>query len=365
MKGVVVGAGYAGTIAANRLAKKVEGAEITVINPRPDFVERVRLHEQIAGTGAAATPLASMLGDGVTTRIGTVDKIGYGQVTLEGGASLDFDYLFLAVGSTVAPLPGTVAVGTWEGAQEARAALAALPGGRTVTVIGGGLTGVETAAEIASGRPDLRVRIVGETIAPSLSAGAQKRVRAVLARLDVEVVQDLVARVEAGAGEGGGDLVRLRSRPRITSDLTLWAIIGSIPDLAARSGLAVDAEGRAVVDEFLRSVTDPRIFVVGDCAAVPGSRAACATAMPQGAHAADTLARMIQNRAPKPYSMGYTGQAVSLGRRDGLLQAGRRNDTALRIHFAGRTAAAIKDRVCRYAKFGARTATYAWLRGPK
>lgn len=201
MRLVVVGAGYAGTVAANRLVKKVKAAEITVINPRPDFVERVRLHEQIAGTGAAAIPLTSMLSEGVTTRVGTVDKIGDGQVTLGDGTGLDFDYLFLAVGSTVAPLLGTVPVGTWEGAEEARAALAELPGGRAVTVIGGGLTGIETASEIAFGRPDLRVRIVGQTIAASLSIGAQKRVRTGLNRLNVEVVEDSVAQIDPGAGE--------------------------------------------------------------------------------------------------------------------------------------------------------------------
>jgi NADH dehydrogenase FAD-containing subunit len=65
-----VGGGYAGTIAANRLPKKVSDAEITVVNPRPDFVERVRQHEQIAGTGAAATPLAVILRERITARLG-------------------------------------------------------------------------------------------------------------------------------------------------------------------------------------------------------------------------------------------------------------------------------------------------------
>ncbi|WP_030020783.1 NAD(P)/FAD-dependent oxidoreductase [Streptomyces monomycini] len=362
MRVVVVGAGYAGTIAANRLAKKVKSAEITVINPRPDFVERVRLHEQVAGTGAAAVPLASMLSEGITVRVGTVDKIADGQVVLGDGASLDFDHLFLAVGSTAVPLPGAVAMGTWEGAEEARAALAELPGGAAVTVVGGGLTGIETASEIAFGRPDLRVRLVGQTIGASLSAGARKRVLTGLERLRVEVVEDAVARIDPGAGDGGGDVVRLRAGRQFASGLTLWAVIGSVPDLAARSGLEVDDAGRAVVDGFLRSVTDPRIFVVGDCAAVPGSRAACATAMPQGAHAADTLARSVQGRRPQPYAMGYTGQGVSLGRRDGLLQVDRRDGTARRLHLAGRAAAVIKEQVCRYAKFGARTAVYAWLR---
>ncbi|GCD42212.1 dehydrogenase [Streptomyces paromomycinus] len=362
MKILVAGAGYAGTIAANRLAKKVKSAQITVLNPRPDFVERVRLHEQVAGTGAAAVPLASMLSEGIATRVGTVDKIGDGQVALDDGVRLDFDHLFLAVGSTAAPLPGTVATGTWEGAREAEAALAALPGGAAVTVVGGGLTGIETAAEIAFGRPGLRVRLVGQTIGASLSACARKRVRTGLERLGVEVVEGTVERVDAGAGEGGGDVVRLQAGRRFASGLTLWAVIGSVPDLAARSGLVVDGDGRAVVDGYLRSVTDPRIFVVGDCAAVPGARAACATAMPQGAHAADTLARMLQGRAPKPYAMGYTGQGVCLGRRDGLLQADRRDGTARGVYFAGRAAAVAKERVCRYAKFGARTAVYTWLR---
>ena len=63
--------------------------------------------------------------------------------------------------------------------------------------------------------------------------------------------------------------------------------------------------------------------------------------------------------------MGYTGQALSLGRLDGLVQLSRRNDTVRRLYFAGRTAAVAKERVGRYARFGARTATYAWLRGSK
>ncbi|MCQ0022795.1 FAD-dependent oxidoreductase [Streptomyces somaliensis DSM 40738] len=363
MRIVVVGAGYAGTIAANRLARKVRAAEITVVNPRPDFVERVRLHEWIAGTGAATAPLASMLSEGIATRVGTVDGIGDGRVALGDGTGLDFDHLFLAVGSTAAPLPGTVEVGTWEGAEEARAALAGLPAGRAVTVVGGGLTGIETASEIAFGRPDLRVRLVGRTIAAGLSEGARERVRTGLDRLGVEVVEDAVTRVDPGTRAGDGDAVRLRSRSPAASDLTLWAVVGGVPDLAARSGLEVDAEGRAVVDQYLRSVSDPRIFAVGDCAAVPGSRAACATAMPQGAHAADTLARMVRGREPAPYSMGYAGQALSLGRRDGLLQVDRRDGTAARLHVAGRTAAVVKERICRYARSSARTAVYTWLRG--
>ncbi|MFD0855699.1 FAD-dependent oxidoreductase, partial [Actinomadura adrarensis] len=129
MKVVVAGAGYAGTLAANRIAKKVSGTEITIINPRPEFVERVRLHQQAAGTGKAATPLAKMLHEGVRSRTAAVEKIGDGSVTLGDGEVLDFDFLILAVGSTLSPLPGTVPIGTWEGAEQAREKLANLTAG--------------------------------------------------------------------------------------------------------------------------------------------------------------------------------------------------------------------------------------------
>lgn len=365
MKVVVVGAGYAGTLAANRLAKRIPAAEITVINPRPDFVERVRLHEQLAGTGRAATPLPEMLREGIRTRVATVGKIGDGAVVLDNSETLDFDYLFLAVGSAASPLPGTIAMGTWEGAEIARTALAGLSAGSTVTVIGAGLTGIETAAEVAYARPDLVVRLVGDTLAPGFSKGARERVRAGLERLKVQVLRDTVAGVLRGEGERGADRLLLRSGEQVSSDLTLWAIVDSFPDLAARSGLKVDDHGRALVDEYLRSVSDPRIFAIGDCAAVPGSRPACQTAGPQGAHAADTLARLVKGRALRPYSMGFNGQALSLGRLDAVIQVTRRDDSPRRLYFAGRAAAVAKEGGARGARYAARTATMAWRSGPK
>lgn len=364
MKVVVVGAGYAGTIAANRLAKKVKQAEITMVNPRLEFVERVRLHEQIAGSGQASTPLSEMLRAGIRTRIGTAERIADGVVLLEDGTGLDFDYALVAVGSTAAPMAGTVPVGTWEGARQAGEELTRLRKGHTVTVIGGGLTGIETASELAAARPELKTRLVGALLAPSLSERARARVRKGLGRLGVEIVEDFVAEVLAGAG-GSGGIVATRSGAQFRSDLTLWATFSEIPDLMRRSGMKVNGQGRALVDEFLRAVDDPRIFVIGDCAAVPGARLCCAAATPQGAHAADTLARIAKDRKLRPHSMGYVGQAVSLGRRDGIIQAVHRDDTVRRFFVAGRPAAFAKERISRYAKRGSRTAAYWWIGGPR
>ena len=159
---VVIGAGYAGTMAANRLVRKAD-VEVTVVNPRPEFVERVRLHEYIAGSGAATVPLTDMLDPKITLVVGSADLIDNGSVLLDDGATLAFDYLVYAAGGSIDEPEGTVAVGSLASAERARAELAALDDDAVVTVVGGGLTGVETAAEIAEARPTLRVHLLSES----------------------------------------------------------------------------------------------------------------------------------------------------------------------------------------------------------
>ena len=105
---VVVGGGYAGTLAANHLRQRPD-IDITLVNPRPVFVERIRLHQLVADTGAATADYATLLGDGIRLVVDTVDRIEATarRVLLSSGAELDYDYLIYAVGSTGAtPVDG-------------------------------------------------------------------------------------------------------------------------------------------------------------------------------------------------------------------------------------------------------------------
>jgi DNA-binding NarL/FixJ family response regulator len=57
---VVTGAGYAGVTVTNRILASLTDAErsrvrLTVVNPRPDFVERIRPHELAAGMRQSVT----------------------------------------------------------------------------------------------------------------------------------------------------------------------------------------------------------------------------------------------------------------------------------------------------------------------
>lgn len=111
---VVIGAGYAGVMAANRLAAAGRSdVGVTVVNPRPDFVERVRLHEHAAGATHAVRPLSGLLHRDVRLRVATVETIAERSVRLDDGGALAFDHLLYAVGSTAAhDLPGPRTPGT-------------------------------------------------------------------------------------------------------------------------------------------------------------------------------------------------------------------------------------------------------------
>ena len=95
---------------------------------------------------------------------------------LASGRALDYDYVIYAVGSTgemPSSVPGAaefaVSIAELESAQRLRATLDDLRPDAPVTVVGAGLTGIETAAELAEqGR---KVTLVcGGILAPSVSA---------------------------------------------------------------------------------------------------------------------------------------------------------------------------------------------------
>ncbi|GLX11745.1 FAD-dependent oxidoreductase [Microbispora sp. NBRC 16548] len=353
-KVVVIGGGYAGTLAANRLRMR-DDVDITLVNPRPEFVERIRLHQFVARTGDATIDYGTLLGEGIhlvvdsATRIDTAAR----TVRLASGRALDYDYVIYAVGSTgaVPSVPGAAEfawpIAELESAQRLRARLEELPLKAPVTVVGGGLTGVETAAELAEqGR---KVTLVcGRTLAPYLSAGGHRYVAKWLTRHGVTVLEGgAVTEVRPDAvvlADGSADSV---VRP---SALTIWTAGFGLPELAAASGLSTDALGRLLTDETLTSIDDDRIVAAGDAAAPSGQplRMSGYAAGPLGAQAADTVLSRIAGTEPAMINLAFTGACVSLGRHAGIRQIAGKDDTAVDIYIPGRVGAIIKEVTCKF-----------------
>jgi len=371
---VVVGGGYAGTLAANHLRQRSD-IDITLINSRPVFVERIRLHQLVAGSGAATVDYGTLLGDGIRLIVDTVDHIEVAarRILLNSGAELSYDYLIYAVGSTGAipamasEVPGSAefahSVADLESAQRLRYAIADLPAGAPVTVVGGGLTGIETASELAGrGRPVTLV--CGGILGPSLSSRGRRSVAKRLRKLGVNVLESVAA------SQVRWDAVVLTDGALLPSAATVWTAGFAVPDLAGRSGLHTDAMGRLLTDETLTSVDDERIVAAGDAAAPSGQplRMSCQAAGPLGAQAANTVLSRIAGNPPAPLNQAFVGQCISLGRAHGTVQLARTDDTPVNVVVGGRSAASIKEAICKGTLWAIRReatkpGSYFWLKG--
>jgi NADPH-dependent 2,4-dienoyl-CoA reductase/sulfur reductase-like enzyme len=97
---VVIGGGYAGVLAANRLTQR-DDITVTLINARSTFVERIRLHQLVGGSYDAVVDYREILADGVRLVVDTVIRIDAAECTvaLATGGRVGYGYLIYAVGS--------------------------------------------------------------------------------------------------------------------------------------------------------------------------------------------------------------------------------------------------------------------------
>ena len=352
---VVVGAGYTGMMCAIRAARRTRrnGGRVTLVNPSPRFTERLRMHQIATGQRLDDLRITDLVaGTGVEFvqgRATRIDRAAH-EVYVEAGGTerrLGYDTLVYAIGSVAdtVTVPGVGSHAyTLDNPRSARrlAARVAESPGDAVAVVGGGLTGVEAATEIAESHPDVRVVLLSRDV-PGAMMGERARayLNRALERLRIEVRSGVdVTKVLP-------DAVELAGGERLDVAACLWTTGFVVPALAAESGLTVDDRGRVVVDRTLRAVSDPAVYAVGDAAAIRQSwgmiHGTCQSGIPTGAHAADAIARRLSGREARPFRFGYLHQPVSLGRRDAVIQFTHADDTPRRWHLTGRWAVAYKE----------------------
>ncbi|MEV5610186.1 FAD-dependent oxidoreductase [Streptomyces sp. NPDC052225] len=349
-KVVVVGGGYAGVMAANRLTSRADVA-VTLINPRDTFVERIRLHQLAAGTDDAVVAFREVLAAGVELTVGSVERIDAPErrVTLADGSAVGYDHLVYAVGSGSADprVPGAAEfahpIASLEEVRRLLPVLDATPASAPVTIVGAGPTGIETAAELAEAGRTVTL-VCGTILGPYLHRRGRRAVTKRLTALGVTLLQGSGAKVT----EVTTDTVRLEDGRELPSAVTVWTAGFGVPDLAARSGLRTDELGRLLTDETLTSIDDERIVAAGDSAAPSGLplRMSCQAAIPLGARAADTVISRIDGERPGTLNQVFAGQCISLGRQGGIFQFAHRHDVAVGFHIAGRPGAKVKEFVC-------------------
>ncbi|WP_049561655.1 NAD(P)/FAD-dependent oxidoreductase [Nonomuraea sp. SBT364] len=351
---VVLGAGYAGAYVAGNLARRLspKDTEITVVNAEPDLIQRLRLHQLAAGHVIEAPKLADVFaGTGIRLRLARVTAVDPERqiVTFTDTGELGYDTLVYALGSHVADhgVPGVAEhafhVTARPAALRLRERLDSLEAERgRVVVVGDGLTGIETATEIAEARPGLSVALIARgELGARLSAGARGHLRRACDRLGVTVLEHTsVEAVEATR-------VLCAGGTALASDATVWTAGFAVDPIAAAGGMKVTQNGQIIVDDTMRSVSHPDVYAAGDSAYAIGDNGrplpmSCASAGSTGRQATDAIVGRLTGRKIAKSKLDYPGNHISLGRRDGILQPVDDQALARPKYVGGRKAARIK-----------------------
>jgi NADH dehydrogenase len=360
---IVLGAGYAGGYTAGYLARHLhpDDFEITVVNAEADFVERLRLHQLAAGQELRRYPLAKVFaGTGIRLRLAHVTAVDVEHRTVavadgKGTDQLEYDTLVYTLGSTAAgrDVPGVdehaFHVAGRPAALRLRRRLDELGENGRVLVVGGNLTAIEAATEIAESRPGLRVTLAtsGE-LGGWLGSKARRHLLRAFDRFGITVHEHAtVERVEAtGAIAADGTA--------FDADAVVWAAGFAVHPIAAASGLDVAGNGQILVDRMMRSVSHPGVYAAGDSVHALDQNGrplpmSCASAGCTGMQAVATIVGDLTGRKISKTLLAYIGNHISLGRKDAIFQVVDGDVRSKSWALCGRTAARVKAAILRTA----------------
>jgi NADH dehydrogenase len=334
---VVLGSGYAGTGAVKRLESELDDeADITWVSDvdhhlvlheshrcirDPDVREKVTF--DVADIKSPSTRF-------VQGRVTDVD-VDERSVTLEDGSTVDYDYLLVGVGSRTAffGIEGleehSLTLKSLQDALDIHEAVteAAREASRSdpaqVVVGGAGLSGIQSAGEIAEFRDKHRapvdIHLVEglDNVFPNNDPVVQAKLRKLLEEKDVEIhTGEFIGEVDDGT-------VYVGDETELDYDVLLWTggITGQAP--AETADVEKDKRSNRIESASDFRTSDERIFAIGDAAIVeqadtdrpapPTAQAAWQAAEVAG----DNIARAVRGQPLKEWSYDDKGTLISVG----------------------------------------------------
>lgn len=354
---VVVGGGFAGANAIAELAKA--RVRVTLIDRNVYKVFQPLLY-QVATAGLNPGDVTLFLRglqlkapnmrfrQGTVTGVNTVDQI----VSLADGGSLKYDYLLLANGAT------TNFFGT-EGAEEFAmpmytrsqalairdrifaelerssqlSAETATNERLTISIVGGGPTGVEIAGALADFRINELDVLYPEVDPGTLEISLIQRGTDLLKGFHKEnreyaakELRDRGVTLVLGQGveEVGYDYVRLADGTLVESDITIWAAGVGVEHCVNQWGVPQAKNGRIEVDDSLKVKGLDNVWAAGDVAGQDTQLPQIAQpAIQTGIHAAQAIRATVEGRledARKGFSYTNLGEMATIGRSAAIAQ---------------------------------------------
>ena len=287
MKLVMIGNGMAGVRTLEELLKiSPDLYDITVFGaePHPNY-NRILLSPVLAGEQTIdeiiLNPLSWYEEHGIQLHLGkTVVKVDRTKriVHAEDGTTAEYDRLLIATGSTpfILPVPGKDLEGViaYRDIADTNTMIETAKTHQHAVVIGGGLLGLEAA----NGLMLRGMQITVVHVAPWLM---ERQLDDVAGKLLQKSLEERGLKFEIGAhtaaligdkddGKAGRVMaIQFKDGRELPADLVVMAA-GIRPSTALAESMGLHCNRGIVVNDTLQTITDPRIYSVGECAAHRG-----------------------------------------------------------------------------------------------
>jgi len=349
-KVVILGGGFGGLAAARALYKS---AEVTVVD-RHNFQTFLPLLYQVSTAGLAADHVAypirgALRKTDIKFRMGSPILIDHKnkEVKLDSSEVLNFDHLIVALGSVSADfgIPGVneyaLGMKTVHEALTIRAEIMRRfedlcrfedDTKLSISVIGGGPTGVEMAGAIAelirgplkSDKADAAANInisiieAGPRLLPTFAPSLSERTKKDLEKLGVKVMLNIpVKAIEHRK-------ITLNDDSVINSEITIWAAGVKGSDAMAQLSLPTTGN-RIAVEPTMQVQNYSNVWALGDVAGAIGKDGkplpmVAPVAIQQGKFIAKQIARLIANKPLTDFKYLDKGSMATIGRNKAIVQ---------------------------------------------
>ncbi|PZO17120.1 MAG: nitrite reductase large subunit [Burkholderiales bacterium] len=287
LKLVMVGNGMAGVRTIEELLKLAPDLyDITVFGaePHPNY-NRILLSPVLAGEQTldeiVLNDWAWYSDNGITLHAGkTVTEVDRVKRVVRArdadGSAIEapYDRLIMATGSNpfMLPIPGKDLAGVlaYRDIADTQTMIDAATRYTHAVVIGGGLLGLEAANGLMKRGMTVSVVHVGPWLMErQLDEVAGKLLQKSLEERGMTFLMGAQTQELVGGDDGRVKLIRFKDGTEVPADLVVMAV-GIRPNTALAESMRLHVNKGIVVSDTLQTVTDPRIYAVGECAAHRG-----------------------------------------------------------------------------------------------
>jgi NADH dehydrogenase len=349
-KVVILGGGFGGLAAARALYKS---AEVTVVD-RHNFQTFLPLLYQVSTAGLAADHVAypirgALRKTDIKFRMGSPISVDHKnkEVKLDSSEVLQFDHLIVALGSVSADfgIPGVneyaLGMKTVHEALTIRAEIMRRfedlcrfedDTKLSISVIGGGPTGVEMAGAIAelirgplksdqaNAAAHIQVSLIeaGPRLLPPFAPSLSERTKKDLEKLGVKVLLNTAVKAIEHRK------IILKDDSVLNSEITIWAAGVKGSDAMAQLNLPTIGN-RVAVEPTMQVKNYPNIWALGDIAGAVGKDGrplpmVAPVAIQQGKFIAKQIARIISNKPLNVFKYLDKGSMATIGRNKAIVQ---------------------------------------------